>query len=396
VVPGRRTMIKVAFVIPADFKQWMGGVNYFRNLLYAIHSMPDRRIEPVLFTGNKFDPVLLGDFVPVKIVQTKLLDKFDPTWVGRMLTRELTSTDRLMERELKQNDISVVSHYSGYLGTKTSMRVLGWIPDFQHIHYPEYFSKKELRSRNRVFREIGAVSTCVLLSSHTAREDFCTFAPDLCGKARVLQFVSQPNPAAQNPATSTALEKKYEKYNKYFFLPNQFWKHKNHKVVFEAVKILKDRNCDVIVLCSGSMNDYRNVDHGKELLEYIRVNNLGENIRILGMIDSADVFYLMRNCVSTLNPSFFEGWSTTVEEAKSLGKNMILSDIPVHREQDPPGSTFFHPPNAQELAAILCRKYDEGHGGPDLALERTAGERLRDRTMQFAANYQNIILEIAP
>jgi glycosyltransferase involved in cell wall biosynthesis len=388
-------MIKVAFVIPADFKQWMGGVNYFRNLLYAVHSMPDRRIEPVLFTGKKFDTALLNDFVPVETVQTKLLDKFDPAWVGRMLARELTSTDWLMERELKRNNISVVSHNSGFLGAKTSMRVLGWIPDFQHIHCPEYFSKKELRSRNRVFRKIGAASARVLLSSHTAAEDFCTFAPDLCGKARVLQFVSQPKAAAHDPAVSAALEKKYEKYKKYFFLPNQFWKHKNHKVVFEAVKILKDRKCEVIVLCSGSMNDYRNVDHGEELLDYIRVNDLGENIRILGMIDSADVFYLMRNSVSILNPSFFEGWSTTVEEAKSLGKNMILSDIPVHREQDPPGSAFFDPHNAQELAAILCRKYDEGYGGPDLALERAAGERLRDRTMQFAANYQNIILEIA-
>ena len=372
----------------------MGGINYFRNLLYAIQLMPDRRIEPVFFTGNKFDTVLLRDFAPVEIIRTNLLDKFHPAWTGRMLAREMMSTDWLMEREMNRNGISVVSHYSGYLGVKTNMRILGWIPDFQHIHYPEYFSKKELRSRDRGYRDIGNVSTCVLLSSHTAYEDFRNFAPDLCGKARILQFVSQPDMAAHNPVLSAALNKKYEKYKKYFFLPNQFWKHKNHKVVFEAVKILKDRSCDVNVLCSGSLNDYRNIDHIEELLEYIRVNNLGENIHILGMIESADVFYLMRNCVSILNPSLFEGWSTTVEEAKSLGKNMILSDIPVHHEQDPPGSAFFNPHSAQELAAILCKKYEEQHGGPDLALESAAREELRKRTLQFAANYQNIILEI--
>ncbi len=34
-----------------------------------------------------------------------------------------------------------------------------------------------------------------------------------------------------------------------------------------------------------------------------------------------------------INPSQFEGWSTTVEEAKSLGVKMLLSDLEVHKEQ---------------------------------------------------------------
>jgi glycosyltransferase involved in cell wall biosynthesis len=190
------------------------------------------------------------------------------------------------------------------------------------------------------------------------------------------------------------LETKYRKYNKYFFLPSQFWKHKNHKIVFEAVKLLKDRGCNLTVLCSGSTDDYRNKSHIKDLLEFIRKNNLGENIHILGMINSIDLFYLMRNSVSVLNPSLFEGWSTTVEEAKSLGKNMVLSDISVHREQNPPGSIFFNPRDAEGLANILFKKYEEHPGGPDFDLEHDAKGHLQKRTLEFAINYQNIILEM--
>lgn len=71
----------------------------------------------------------------------------------------------------------------------------------------------------------------------------------------------------------------------------------------------------------------------------------------------------MRNSISVINPSFFEGWNSTVEECKSIGKNIILSNLNVHLEQDPPGAIFFDPNNAEELADILDRKRESGNGG---------------------------------
>jgi glycosyltransferase involved in cell wall biosynthesis len=389
-------MIRVAFVVPSFYQNWMGGINYYRNLLYAIQSTPDKRIEPVLVIGNKFNPALLREFTSVETITTAFLDHFSPQWSVRMAAKQITPTDWFLEGVFRRHNIDVVSHYSGYLGSKSGMRLLGWIPDFQHVHYPEYFSKKELKSRNWIFQNICGLSSRVLLSSKSAYEDFQDFAPGLIEKARIMHFVSQPNTAVLDPALTMELDEKYRKYKKYYFLPNQFWKHKNHKVVFEAVKILKDRNRDITVLCSGSAGDYRNKRHHDELLEYLRVNHLEENIRILGMINSADLFYLMRKGVSVLNPSLFEGWSTTVEEAKSLGKNVILSDIPVHREQNPPGGVFFNPHDAEELATVLDRKYKEHPGGPDFAMESAAKELLRERTIEFAKDYEKIILEIAP
>ena len=65
------------------------------------------------------------------------------------------------------------------------------------------------------------------------------------------------------------------------------------------------------------------------------------------MLPRAHVFRLMRQSLAVLQPSLFEGWSTSVEEAKSVGKRMILLDIPVHREQDPPRALFFDPRDAE-------------------------------------------------
>ena len=93
----------------------------------------------------------------------------------------------------------------------------------------------------------------------------------------------------------------------------------------------------MLVLSTGNANDYRQPDLIKSLSAYVEQNNLGENFRMLGLVPRSDVIALMRYSISLINPSFFEGWSTTVEEAKSMGKRIILSDIEVHREQNPSG-----------------------------------------------------------
>jgi hypothetical protein len=61
-------------------------------------------------------------------------------------------------------------------------------------------------------------------------------------------------------------------------------------------------------------------------------------------------FLLVKSiCRRMLQPSVHEGWSTCVEEAKTLGKLLILSDIGVHREHWPDNQFFFEPLNATSL-----------------------------------------------
>lgn len=99
----------------------------------------------------------------------------------------------------------------------------------------------------------------------------------------------------------------------------------------------------------------------------------------------------MRHAVSIINPSFFEGWSTTVEEAKSLGKNLILSNIGVHKEQAAPGARYFNKDSPEELAVMMEENWSNSSGGPDWELERTAKALLPERVRQFGNDYGFII-----
>ena len=64
---------------------------------------------------------------------------------------------------------------------------------------------------------------------------------------------------------------------------------------------------------------------------------------------------LMLNSIAVINPSKFEGWSSTVEQAKSFGKKIILSNLMVHKEQKPKRSFFFNTDDYKSLSKILVK-----------------------------------------
>ena len=47
-----------------------------------------------------------------------------------------------------------------------------------------------------------------------------------------------------------------------------------------------------------------------------------------------DLLSLIAYSIAVINPSKSEGWSSTVEQAKSYGKMVLLSNLKVHKEQN--------------------------------------------------------------
>ena len=103
----------------------------------------------------------------------------------------------------------------------------------------------------------------------------------------------------------------------------------------------------------------------------------------------------MRQAICVLNPSLFEGFGLTVDEAKSIGKRVLVSDIPAHREQDPPSAIFFDPYSYEDLAERLTAIWRATPPGPDIELERDARESIRNRLRAFADSFISIVREVS-
>jgi len=385
-------MMRVGFILSDLGEAWIGGTNYFINLLSALVSQNDLRVEPIIFVGKHTNMENFKGFPEVSMLKTPLLDYGGGwrflRWVPMFLLRPW-----FIERLLKENGVSVLSH-SGYMGPRFKIPTIGWIPDFQHRHLPEFFGAYEISMRDISHRSTCKRSSIVIVSSNDALKDLSEFVPEYKSKARVLNFVSGITRCDNIPGIED-IEKTYGFKGPFFYVPNQFWAHKNHIAALEALKILNASGKDVLVLATGNTNDHRQPGHFKSLQSYVETNGLKNNFRVLGLIPRADVAALMRNCVAFINPSFFEGWSTTVEEAKSIGKRIILSDIAVHREQAPPGGVFFDPKNHGQLAEIMWDVWIKRDPDADERLMTEAAEALPGRIREFSLRYQDIVLEAA-
>jgi hypothetical protein len=61
-----------------------------------------------------------------------------------------------------------------------------------------------------------------------------------------------------------------------------------------------------------------------------------------------------------------------VEDARALGKSMLLSNFSVHLEQNPPNSLFFNRESPESLASLLADWWEHLSPGPDLEQEAIA------------------------
>lgn len=383
-------MIRVGLALGAP---WLGSVNYYRNLLRAVYSLPDRKIEPVLLVGDRADPAILAGLPPIEMIRSHWFDQLTRGWVVRKVWQQAFASDPFLERFLRSQRIDVLSH-SDFLGKHATVPAICWIGDFQHRQLPEFFKRSERLYRDRDFRLQCRNASRILLSSHDAQRALGAFEPSSLEKSRVLQFVAQPQVGAQTTGVSE-LRERYGFAGPYFHLPNQFWAHKNHRLVLDALATLKARGESVLVICTGAMEDYRRPRYFEGLIAHGEELGVLGSFRTLGVIPYDDLVGLMVNSVALINPSRAEGWSTSVEEAKSLGKQIILSDIPVHREQAPVDGVYVDPDDASGLAEAMWLAWTTFDSILDQARARRAEDGLAARVRTFAETYQDIVLEVS-
>lgn len=385
--------IRVAF-FPTSDASWMGGVNYYKNLFYALYKYASLELEVVIFLDGNADKKIVEGYLPFvnNVNYVKFLNKKKLSGLISKIENRIFGTSYLMEVFLNKFQIDVVSHahFSGFRRIKS----IGWIPDFQHLHLPIMFTKRQRDNRDKFFKRLIEKSDAIFLSSYTAFNDYKMFISGFDYKAKVLQFVSQPDNFYYEitDEDKNNVLKKYNLPDNFFFLPNQFWKHKNHITAFNAVNLSKRRGRDVFLVCTGNLKDYRDIEYIQSLKKFIYENDLDKNILLLGIVPYQDVYALIKFSMAVLNPSFFEGWSSTVEECKSVGKSLIISDIDVHYEQSP-DAVFFERNNPESLCKVLESFYDDFYmikktDGLDI---KKKSDNLDARTKAYADNYLKYI-----
>lgn len=260
--------------------------------------------------------------------------------------------DRDFYRRCLEAKIDVVFEQAKFLGAAFPIPVLAWIGDLQHRHLPHYFSFLHRLTRDVGFQSQLSFRDHVMVSSESARKDIYSFFKTPRAKIHVVPFAVTSS-SAVDESQIPVIRDKYGLRGDYLFLPNQFWRHKNHELAFKALNELNKRGRCYTLALSGQTHDYRHAGHMESLLALVERLGVGANLRWLETIPYSDLLHLIAGAKALLNPSLFEGWSTTVEEAKSLGTAMALSSLDVHREQATGRAVFFDPADAGSMADAI-------------------------------------------
>ena len=384
-------MIRVGIVL-AD-RHWQGGINYFRNLLLALDELDaqgERRIEPVLITTL---PESDKNKLPARLQRCETLHYAPPSgWLAPRINCRIAryfGHDPHLTAALRRSGIEILSHATSDLATP--IPALGWIPDFQHLRRPDFFTPEDIALRSRLQRKLLDNVQGIILSSNDALGDLVAFAPDTPAQPYVLPFAVTCETG--DDILREGLEQRHGFSGPFLFVPNQFWRHKNHALLIEALRVLKDRGSPALIVATGGTHDPRHPEHFQSLLSWAEELGVAPWFRPLGKIPFADVVGLMRHCVAVINPSYFEGWSTTVEESRCMGKRIILSDLPIHREQAPERALYVDPDNPEALAdAIQTALREHDQSIEEQARTRGLLEYAR-RRKHFGETYQAIVLD---
>lgn len=345
-------------------KSWIGGVYYKKNILYSV-IQSEKILEKynIIVCTTEYNRHLFDDIKDK--VQVKILPE-------NKYLYELSVIFKMLNPKSKFIYSLNSANYDKFIpGT-----CIQWIPDFQYKYYPQYFRDFEIEHRDVNYRKIADKKGKLVLSSNTCKDDFERFFPNYSTDIFVVPFVSYIETEVRGIDSSfekEVLNKTGLEANKYVYIPNQFWQHKNHLVVFEALKLIAAQCPDIGLkfVFTGEANDFRSPEYNEKLKNFLNLPEIKDMMVNLGFLPRKDQLVVMKNAKYLIQPSLFEGWGTVLEDAKVLDKSLLLSDIPVHREQMNDKCTLFDPNNPQDLAdKIVAFKDFEDHSDIEVGLRR--------------------------
>lgn len=204
------------------------------------------------------------------------------------------------------------------------------------------------RGREWDQREAGYASlrqaTFIYTGTQQGREEIASFFQIPRERIKVLPFAT-PGFALKAAGAPPALDllKRFDLPPDYVFYPAQFWPHKNHVLILEACRIVRDKSgWEVGAVFVGA--DKGNIGH---LRDYAARLGLENCTRFLGFVEQSELIELYHGAHCLAFPTFFGPDNLPPLEAFALGCPVVASDVPGAREQ-------------LENAAIFVSPVDEG------------------------------------
>lgn len=231
------------------------------------------------------------------------------------------------------------------------------VHDLQHrIHpeFPEVSANGEWEAREYLFRNGIERALSVIVDSEVGRDYVLELYGDVSSpdRIRILPFLPATYLDATTAASSAAIARqRLSLPQRYLFFPAQFWPHKNHVRVVEALARIRSQwAVDVHVIMCGSASDPIRAGVLDEVRRTAAAQGVDDLIQNLGYVKDELMAPLYAASCGVLLPTFFGPTNIPILEAWGLGRPVLSSDLRGIREQCGDAAILVDPTSVAAIA----------------------------------------------
>ena len=232
-----------------------------------------------------------------------------------------------------------------YLGCFMDSATVNTIHDLMHRYeptFPEVSSHFRGRLRDNRYQGILETSSLVLVDSDTGENQVRQSYSRIKALVRTVHY-SPPDYIYLNPPAD--FDAKYDLPKDFLLYPAQFWAHKNHARLLEALSIVKERYSDVnLVFIGGS------AEKAKRLKAQASTLGLSANVFFYGYVPDEDISGFYKRSRGLIFPSHFGPTNIPPLEAAICQVPFAVSDVYGMREQSGHLAFYFDPRNVTDMA----------------------------------------------
>ena len=361
-------------VVPVLNPSWGGTFQYSRTALPVIKRWAQANGDQVVLVGETAAPQPDGalglPFVQVNGLGTvrgqlvRIARKTRRAVAGLGSDLSPVGRDGHSRRVLQREGIDLlVCLYPTPIGFETDTPFVMVIYDLQHRispQFPEVGSPPERRAREYLYRNAARSAVRIIVDSKVGAEDVLTCyekeAARLGERISVLPFL--PSVALADRVTPEEIQRAKTRYglpSRYLFYPAQFWEHKNHVRLIEALARVRDRlGGSIPLVLSGSHSGKLRERRFTQVMATARDLRIADDIYHLGYVPDEDMAPLYGGAVALVFPTFFGPTNIPVLEAWKLGCPVLTSDIRGIREQVGDAGILVDPTSVDSMAAGIA------------------------------------------
>lgn len=254
------------------------------------------------------------------------------------------------------------------------------IYDLQYKGYPEFFSTEEASHRERVFIEACRRANILTAISSYSRNSAIAYGGIAPERIRTIYLRMAQRISSGVDSNNGILNRLGLTKRRYLFYPANFWKHKNHEMLFTAFSKACHEGVaeDIKLVCTGAPGERQDW-----LINVARTMSIGERIIFPGYLPDIEFSVVMLNCKGMIFPSLYEGFGLPVIEAMAAGVPVACSNTTSLPEVAADAAILFDPRVPTQIAqALTSLVEDEGlcdrliQSGRKRAMEFSDTERM--------------------